>query len=341
MGHLLRRFFVLFLALGVVAVGAFVWGYGQFVRPGSLPSPRTVVIAKGSGLEKIAATLTRFGIIGDPLVFRIAARLTGADTRLRAGEYAFPPRVSQRDALALLQSGKTVLRRVTLAEGLTVADALDLLEKTDGLKGPLGPIPGEGTLLPETYYFSFGDRRADIKDRMVRAMKETLGELWPGRAGDLALRSPGEALVLASIIEKETALASERPLIAGVFLNRLGRGMKLQSDPTVAYGLARLSGVPLDRPLNRADLRVPTPFNTYRIKGLPPSPISNPGRASLVAALHPRATDALYFVADGTGGHVFSRTLKEHNRNVAKWRKNNGRHLIPSSASGAAKGPSN
>ncbi|HEC14432.1 MAG TPA: endolytic transglycosylase MltG [Rhodospirillales bacterium] len=339
MERLLRRFFILFLALGAVTAGVFVWGYGQFVRPGALPSPRTVVIAKGSGLEKIAETLTRSGVIGDSLVFRIAARLTRADKFLQAGEYAFPAEVSQRDALALLQSGKTVLRRLTLAEGLTVAEALRLLEKTDGLVGPVGPIPGEGTLLPETYYFSFGDKRADIKDRMIRAMKETLADLWPGRAGGLALRAPGEALVLASMVEKETALPAERPLIAGVFLNRLRRGMKLQSDPTVAYGLARLSGVPLDRPLSRADLLTPTPFNTYRIKGLPPGPISNPGRASLVAALHPQATDDLYFVADGTGGHVFSRTLKEHNRNVAKWRKN--KRIIPSLASGAAKDPSN
>ncbi len=340
MGQRLRRFFILFLALGVVTAGAFVWGYGQFVRPGPLSSPRTVIIAKGSGLEKIADTLVRFGVIGDPLVFRIAARLTRADKFLQAGEYVFPNRVSQRDALALLQSGKTVLRRVTLAEGLTVAEALGLLEKTDGLVGPVGSIPGEGTLLPETYYFSFGDKRRDIKERMIRAMKETLADLWPGRAAGLVLRRPGEALVLASIIEKETALASERPLIAGVFLNRLARGIKLQSDPTVAYGLTRLNGVALDRPLSRADLKTPTPFNTYRIKGLPPGPISNPGRASLMAALHPQATGALYFVADGTGGHVFSRTLKEHNRNVARWRRNN-RHLIPSSASGAAKDPSN
>nr|MBC8159484.1 endolytic transglycosylase MltG [Alphaproteobacteria bacterium] len=231
-----------------------------------------------------------------------------------------PAPISRREVLALLNSGKTVVRRLTVVEGTPAAETIALLNAVDGLSGDIERQPDEGELLPETYHFSFGDSRAEVVDRMAGAMKRTLAELWPGRAPDLPLKNQREAVVLASLIEKETGQADERARVAAVFVNRLKRGMRLQSDPTVVYALTEGKGE-LGRTLTRADLKTPSPFNTYVIKGLPPGPICNPGRESLVAALHPANTKELYFVADGTGGHLFAGNLAQHNRNVARWRK--------------------
>jgi len=210
-----------------------------------------------------------------------------------------------------------VQRRLTIAEGLTARQITRLLEGTEGLTGETPPI-AEGALLPETYAFTLGDSRASVVRRAAAAMEQAVAEAWAARAPDLPLASPRDAVILASIIERETGVAEERGLVAGVFVNRLRRGMMLQSDPTVAYGAGQ--GMPLDRPLTRADLNEDHPYNTYRIRGLPPGPIAAPGRESLRAATQPETTDYLYFVADGTGGHAFGRTLEEHNRNVARWR---------------------
>jgi UPF0755 protein len=203
---------------------------------------------------------------------------------------------------------------------LSSAEIIALLESAEGLTGEIGDIPPEGTLLPETYHFSYGDARADIVARMKAGVSEAIEALWPKRRADLPLKSPEEAIVLASIVEKETGVAEERPMVAGVFVNRLERGMPLQSDPTVIYALT-MGKAPLGRKLAKPDLEADSPFNTYRYKGLPPAPIANPGRAALEAVANPSRTDELYFVADGTGGHVFSSTLEEHNQNVARWRR--------------------
>jgi UPF0755 protein len=221
--------------------------------------------------------------------------------------------------LSLLREGRTVVRHLTIPEGLTTVEILALLDDAPGLSGDRSP-PAEGTLLPETYNYSWGDSRAGMMARMQKAMAETLAKLWASRAAGLPLATPEAAVTLASLVEKETALAAERPRVAGVFVNRLRLGMRLQSDPTVVYALTAGKG-PLGRELTRADLEVPSPYNTYRIDGLPPGPIANPGRAAIAAALQPLASRELYFVADGSGGHAFASTLEEHNRNVTRWRK--------------------
>ena len=318
MGRLLLVFAYLALAALILAVGAAVWGYAEFTRPGPLASPRVVVVPAGSGLERISKTLVSNGVVQHGEVFALGAKLSGEARNLKAGEYRFPRGASPRDVMDILKSGKSQVRRLTLPEGLTVSMVLEKLRASEGLIGEVSTVPEEGSLLPETYHYSYGDERDALLARMMDGMSGLLTELWPQRAPDLPLRSPREALILASVIERETGVDDERGIIAGVFMNRLRLGMRLQSDPTVAYGIAPEG---LGRPLTRADLKTQHPYNTYVIKGLPAGPICNPGASSIRAALNPTTTDFLYFVADGTGGHAFARTLKEHNRNVAKWRR--------------------
>jgi len=305
--------------LAATLAGFAAWVYLEYTRPGDLPENTAIVIEKGFGVYAIGKELARAGVIRQPLIFGWAARIKGIDKVLKAGEYDFPAAVSLSQTLAILKAGKTVLRQLTVPEGLTSAEIMRLLLSTEGLTGPIPAAFDEGRLLPETYYYSFADSRADLVRRMVAAMDQLLAKLWQSRAPDLPLSSPYQALILASIVEKETGRDSERAKIAGVFINRLRRGMRLQSDPTVTYGITR--GLePLSRGLSLADLKTPTPYNTYTIKGLPPTPISNPGVEALKAALNPEKSDNLYFVANGLGGHAFAKTLKQHNRNVARWR---------------------
>ncbi|MHA1597368.1 MAG: endolytic transglycosylase MltG [Alphaproteobacteria bacterium] len=310
---------VLILTVGAAVVGGYVWAWGKYTGPGPSKTKNTVIIPRGGGVETIARTLVGAGIIGDQLIFRLGARVSGVDKNLKAGEYTFPARISAEDAAKILESGKTVVRRLTVPEGLTSAQIYLLLADADGLTGDIA-LPVEGTMLPETYHFSYGDSRRELARRMQDKMREKLASLWAARSPELPYETPADALILASIVEKETALAAERPRIAGVFLNRLKKGMRLQSDPTVIYGVSDGAGY-LDRELTRADLKAANPYNTYQNKGLPPGPIGNPGAAALDAVFGPEPTDDLYFVADGTGGHVFAKTLKAHNRNVKKWRK--------------------
>jgi len=319
MGRWLLGLASFLLTLAIVAGFVAFLGFQAFNAPGPSDADTTVVIEPGSGLEKIANGLAEAGVIGDPYVFIAAVKLTGQSRRIQAGEFRFPAGISPKGALDLMIEGKTVVRRLTVAEGLSSLEIVALLNAADGLEGEVEVVPAEGTLLPETYHFSLGDARDDVLARMKASMVTTLDRLWEGRAEGLPIESKEEAVTLASIVEKETGVASERPLVAGVFVNRLKRGMRLQSDPTVAYGIA--GGEGLDRPLTRSDLKTPTPYNTYTIAGLPPGPIANPGVAALGAVLNPAETDYLYFVADGTGGHAFARTLREHNNNVRKWRR--------------------
>lgn len=310
---------VALLATGVAA--AYFYGEHLYSKPGPLVTDKRLVIEKGSGVGQVAALLHRQGIIENPLVFRLGVRLEGRADTLKAGEFDFPAAISTRQTAALIASGKTVLRRLTIAEGLTTLQILTLVRDAEGLRGETDELSvPEGALLPETYFYSWGDTRGALVARMREAMAAATAELWPARHPRLTLKSPAEAIILASIIEKETGIAEERRRVSAVFHNRLRRGMRLQSDPIVVYGLVGGLGG-LDRPLSRSDLATPSPYNSYLNHGLPPGPIANPGRAAIEAALTPDDSKDLYFVADGSGGHAFARTLAEHNRNVARYRR--------------------
>lgn len=309
------------LVLTAGAVGYAVW---QFREPGPLTADTVLVIPRGAGLAAIADRLAEAGVVRDRWLFIAGVKLSGGDRALRAGEYAFPSGISAQGAMELIHSGRTVTYTITVPEGLTSAEVVALLAAEDKLSGELAAPPPEGSLLPETYRFSRGDSRGSLVERMQAAMQHTLAELWPGRTEGLPLVTPREAVTLASIVEKETGVAAERPLVASVFINRLKRGMPLQSDPTVIYGLTG-GRTPLGRDLLHTDLDTESAYNTYRVSGLPPGPIANPGRAAIAAVLAPADTEFLYFVADGSGGHAFARTLAEHNRNVASWRRTRNR----------------
>ncbi len=312
-----RRFFLLAILSILVLSG---WA-SLVVAPGPLREGRRVVVDPGIGAGAMVRRLHREGVISHPRVMRLTMRLTGLDRHLRVGEFAVPAHASIGRVMAVLRTAPPVLRFVTVPEGWSSAEVAALVEGLPGLRGSLSTIPPEGSLLPDTYAYVWGERRSDLIARMRRAMREFLAPAWADRDSGLPLAEPRKAVILASIVELETARADERPMIAAVFLNRLRKGMRLQADPTVVYGAAIRPGEVRTRPPTRAEIARPTPFNTYRSGGLPPTPIANPGRAAILAVLHPAHTDALYFVADGCGGHVFARTLAEHRRNVARWRQ--------------------
>lgn len=319
----MRRFLSLLFSLAILAAimagGAFYYGQQKFEAPGPATAALEVGIPAGSGLNTIARRLESAGAIESADIFRFGTRFKQAERSLKAGEYEIAPRASMADILALLQSGKTIERRVTIPEGLTSLQIVAILNDTEKLTGDIDVTPPEGSLAPETYFFTTGESRMAILDRMRAAQTAIIDDLWENRADDLPFETKEEALTLASIVEKETGVSSERARVAGVFVNRLRKGMRLQTDPTVIYGVA--GGEGLDRPISRADLKDDNPYNTYIISGLPPTPIAHPGRAAIEATLNPAATTDFYFVADGTGGHAFAPTLAEHNRNVRKWRK--------------------
>ena len=314
---LLLLVMIIVVAVGAVAVAAW-WEDRYFVQAGPAPAETTFVITPGSGLRVIANALERSGVVQNALLFRAGVMRRSKTAQLKAGEYAFPAHASEAQVMDMLVSRKVVEHRITIAEGLTSEAAVDLVRADPVLTGSVTVTP-EGSLLPETYLFERGTTRAELLARMHKSQEMLLAQEWPKRKQGLPFMTQDDAIKLASIVEKETSLASERPRIAAVFINRMNKGMKLESDPTIIYGLSR--GVPLGHPLRQSELATPNPYSTYQVEGLPPTPICNPGRDAILAVLHPADTADLYFVADGTGGHVFASTLAEHQKNVARWRK--------------------
>jgi UPF0755 protein len=316
------NFFLMIAVLTVLATGAaFYFGKAEFTQPGPLTQPTSVLVARGADLDSIASLLERQNVIGSGFIFSSAARLQNAHAQLKAGEYLFEPGVSMEQVLEDLVTGRSVLHSIGFPEGLTSQQIVDRLNRDPVLTGEIAATPPEGSLMPDTYKFTRGATRQQILDQMTQAQERAVAEIWERRSPDLPLETPEEFVTLASIVERETGKADERPRVAAVFINRLREGMPLQSDPTVVYGLFGGAGKPSGRPIYQSDLDKETPYNTYQVRGLPPTPIANPGRAALEAVANPSRTDELYFVADGTGGHAFAESLDEHNRNVARWRR--------------------
>jgi len=306
------------LLLGLVAAAAVGIGKHRFEAAGPLDRDRVVNVPKG-GVRDIADVLQREGVIDEPLVFIAGVYALRKNGELKYGEYLFPKQASLHDVVNTLTDGKVVEHQITIPEGLTSEQIMARISENDVLTGNIKDPPREGTLLPESYKFTRGTTRDQLMQRMQQAQKRAVQEAWERRISDLPIKTPEQLVVLASIIEKETGRADERTRVAAVFINRIKQRMKLQSDPTIIYGLVGGKGT-LGRPIQKSEIEQPTPYNTYVIEGLPPGPIANPGRAALDAAANPSRTRELYFVADGTGGHVFAETLDQHQRNVARLR---------------------
>ena len=337
------NFFMMASVLTVFVMGAGLYfGSKRFNAEGPLTESKSVIISPGADLESITGLLQHQNVIDSSFVFSNGIRLNKVVDQLKAGEYLFEAGASMRDVMNALVSGRVILQGLTVPEGLTSEQIVARLIENSILIGEVSGVPAEGTLLPETYKFSRGTTREQIIDQMRRAQERTIAEIWARRSSDLPITTPAEFVTLASIVEKETGKADERPLVAAVFINRLRKNIKLQSDPTIIYGLFGGKGKPPDRPIYRSDIDKRTPYNTYVIEGLPPGPITNPGRAALEAVANPSRTDDLFFVADGTGGHVFAATLEDHNRNVARWRRIEAEKAAETAAETAAeKAPEN
>jgi len=308
----------LIFLIAVCGGAGFVIGKHNFEAPGPLAEDRVVNVPRG-GIPQTADLLVREGVIDQPYLFTVGALLMKSQHDLKYGEYKFVKGASLRDVVDTIIDGKVVQHPFTIAEGLTSDQIVQRLTENDTLAGNIRDVPREGTLLPETYRFTRGTTREQVLRRMQQDQRRVLQEIWERRSPDLPVRTPEQLVTLASIIEKETGKTEERTRVAAVFVNRLQKKMKLQSDPTIIYGLVGGKGT-LGRPIQKNEITQPTPYNTYVIDGLPPGPIANPGRASLEAAANPARTKELFFVADGTGGHAFADTYDQHQKNVARLR---------------------
>ena len=328
------NFLVSCVMLAVLATGAAVYfGRQEFFEAGPSANGDTFLVKPATGVQDIADQLERRGFISDARIYRLGVRAYGNDQALKAGEYEIKPHASMREIMNLLKSGKSVMYSLTIPEGLTVEQAFARVAAEDALAGNMPTqLPAEGSLATDTLRFTRGATRQQMVDKLLADQKELVDEIWKRRSPDLPLANADEFVTLASIVEKETGRSDERSRVAAVFLNRLNKGMRLQSDPTIIYGLFGGKGKPGDRPIYQSDIDKQTPYNTYQINGLPPTPIANPGRASLEAVANPSKTKDLYFVADGNGGHVFAETLDDHNQNVARYRA-----LVKKQAEDAAK----
>lgn len=314
----MKKILLLLFAVAV-AIGAAQWIWGTVSYRGPLAAPTEVMIDKGAGSGQVAHRLTAAGVIDQPRLFSLLARFYGLDKQLKAGEYHFEAGISMLNVMHRLASGEVFYRRLTLPEGLSSFQMMELIKNEPALSGELTLTAAEGELLPETYTFSKGESRNAVLTQARQAMQKALDAAWKNSQNPL-LNDKNELLILASIIEKETGLPSERADVAAVFVNRLQKGMKLQTDPTVIYAVTMGQG-DLGRPLLKKDLEIDSPYNTYRNYGLPPTPICNPGKAALQAAGNPSDAEYLYFVASGKGGHRFAKTLNEHNSNVSAYRR--------------------
>jgi UPF0755 protein len=301
--------FALLLVAGSWLVSSWTWA-----GPARAPTP--VIVPAGASLGSAAKELEEAGVLASASRFRLLARLFGGSKPIQAGEYEIPAKASPSDILALLQSGKTLQRFVTIPEGMPSILVWERLMKAPTLVGTI-PVPEEGSVLPDSYSYRRGETRAAVLKRMQDAMTKELDRLWAKRGPNSVVTNKRDAIILASVVEKETGKPSERPMVAGVYSNRLRQGIKLDADPTVIYPITK--GKSLGRRIRRSELMANNGYNTYAMRGLPAGPIANPGRESIAAVLNPAQTQALYFVADGTGGHIFANTLAEHNANVQKW----------------------
>lgn len=315
--------FLLTLTVLAMAVfgGLIYWGKQEFDRPGPLTQDRTIIIAPGASLDAIATLLKRHGVIERGWIFNGGVQAYKMASKLQAGEYLFPAGISMREAMEMMVEGRAVFHTVTIPEGWTSAQIVERLNEDPVLIGEIRDVPPEGSLLPETYRFTRGMTRAGMVEKMRLAQEKALADVWARRDADLPVKTPEELVILASIVEKETGKADERPRVAGVFVNRLNKGWKLESDPTILYGLHGGSAWQRSRTILRSEKNAPNRYNTYQIQGLPPGPIANPGRKAMEAVANPSRTNDFFFVADGTGGHVFAETLDEHQRNVQRWRE--------------------
>ena len=308
------------VAIAAVLFLGFVVVEREATSPGPLPDDKVVLIPRNTGTTEIAALLKREGVVEHPFLFEFYTLLNRQRGQLKAGEFLFKAHASVTDAINTLIEGKAILHSLTIPEGLTSEQIVQRLRDNDALSGDVMDVPREGTLLPDTYKFERGMTRQQLVNAMQAAQRQALTQVWARRSPDLPIKTPQELVILASIVEKETGRADERSRVAGVFINRLVKRMKLQSDPTIVYGLVGGKGT-LGRGILKSEIERPTPYNTYVVDGLPPGPIANPGRAALEAVANPSRTKDVFFVADGTGGHAFAETLEQHARNVARWRQ--------------------